>query len=150
MSESTIMMEDWLQHRQVLVNLLEQIDDEAIHFKPWEGAMELGELALHVTGWNDVFVSMVKSEEFLPPDIPECKTMEEVRAAVNSFTEKTKATYQSITEEELEMQNNATHPKLQGTKKKYLLAMYDHEIHHKGQLFIYVRLVGVKDVPFFR
>ncbi len=44
-------------------------------------------------------------------------------------------------------------PHIQSSKeqrKKYLLAMYDHEIHHKGQLFIYARLVGVKDVPFFR
>ncbi|WP_279401879.1 DinB family protein [Piscibacillus salipiscarius] len=38
---------------------------------------------------------------------------------------------------------------MKGTKFNYLQGMYEHEIHHKGQLFIYARMVGVKDVPFF-
>jgi len=25
----------------------------------------------------------------------------------------------------------------------------DHEIHHKGQLFTYARLLGIKSLPFF-
>lgn len=144
------MMNEWLQHRRVLEELLEQFKDEHLDFKPWDDAMTLGELALHVAGWNDVFVSMVKTEEFTSPDIPACKTMVEVIQAVKKFTQKTLSTYESITDEELEAQNHSSHPKLQGTKRNYLLAMYDHEIHHKGQLFIYARMVGVKDVPFFR
>ncbi|CAM4008985.1 DinB family protein [Lederbergia lenta] len=144
------MMNEWLQHRNVLEELLELIDDKHIDFKPWEGAMTLGELALHVAGWNDVFVTMVKTEEFASPDVTECKTMRDVRKVVKDFTEKTKATYESLTDADLETENNSSHPKLQGPKKRYLTAMYDHEIHHKGQLFMYARMVGVKEVPFFR
>lgn len=55
MSKAEQMMKDWLQHRNVLEELLELIDDEHIDFKPWADAIELGELALHVAGWNDVF-----------------------------------------------------------------------------------------------
>ncbi|CAH2714564.1 putative protein YjoA [Neobacillus rhizosphaerae] len=150
MKQAEQMMNDWLQHRNVMEELLEQIDDEHIDFKPWDGAMSLGELALHIAGWNDVFVSLVKTEEFALPDIPKCKTMGDVREAVKHFTEKTKALYESLTDEELEAENNSSHPKLQGTKKRYLTAMYDHEIHHKGQLFVYARLIGVNEMPFFR
>ncbi|WP_028776881.1 DinB family protein [Shimazuella kribbensis] len=144
------MMNDWIQHRNVLEELLKQIHDEHIDFKPWDDAMTLGELVLHIAGWNDVFVSMVKTEKFATPDIPECKNIEDVRKAVKNFTEKTKATYKSFTDDELEAENNSLHPKLQGPKKKYLTAMYDHEVHHKGQLFIYARMIGVKELPFFR
>lgn len=144
------MMNDWLKHRNVLQELLESIDDEYIDFKPWEGAMPLGDLALHIAGWNDVFASMVKTEEMIPPDFPECKTMEDVRNTVKAFTEKTKATFKLLTDADLESENHSSHPKLQGKKKNYLIAMYDHEIHHKGQLFIYARMAGVKEVPFFR
>lgn len=144
------LMNDWLQHRQVLEELLELINDEHIDFKPWEEAMTLCELALHVVGWNDVFVSMVKSEEFVSPDIPECKTMGDVRKAVKHFTEKTKTTYESLTDVDLEAESSSSHPKLQGKKRRYLVAMYDHEIHHKGQLFMYARMVGSEEVPFFR
>ncbi|ALC83759.1 MULTISPECIES: DinB family protein [Bacillus] len=150
MSKAEQMMKDWLQHRNVLEELLELIDDEHIDFKPWADAMSLGELALHVAGWNDVFVSMVKTEKLSVPDIPKCETMADVRKAVKDFTEKTKATYEMFTDTELEAENSSSHPKLQGPKKRYLTAMYDHEIHHKGQLFMYARMVGVKDVPFFR
>lgn len=144
------MMEEWLQHRHVLEELLASVSDEQIDFKPWQDAMTLGELALHVAGWNDVFVSMVKTERFAPPDIPECRTMEDVQNAVKMFTEKTKAAYASFTDADLEAENQSSHPKLKGPKKRYLVAMYDHELHHKGQLFLYARMAGVKDVPFFR
>ncbi len=150
MGQKEQMMNDWLQHRKVLEELLEAIGDEHIDFKPWEGAMALGELALHIAGWNDVFVSMVKTEEFLSPDIPECRTMAEVRKAVKDFTLKTKTIFESLTDADLEAENSSTHPKLQGPKKNYLTAMYDHEIHHKGQLFVYARLIGINEVPFFR
>ncbi|WP_316568873.1 DinB family protein [Neobacillus sp. YIM B06451] len=139
-----------MQHRNVLENLLELIDDKYIDFKPWEDAMTLGELALHVAGWNYSFVSLVKTEEIVPPDIPECKTIEEIRKVVKSFTEKTKNTYELLTDADLEAVNSSSHPKLKGQKRRYLVAMYDHEIHHKGQLFLYARMVGVKEVPFFR
>lgn len=144
------MMNEWLQHRMVLEELLEKIDDAHIAFKPWDGAMTLGELALHIAGSTDMFVSMVKTEEFAAPDLPKCETMDDIREAVRDFTQKTIAKYESLCDEELEMENSTSHPKLKGTKRNYLLAMYDHEIHHKGQLFIYARMVGIKDVPFFR
>ncbi|KRG17041.1 hypothetical protein ACA29_01005 [Lederbergia galactosidilytica] len=60
MGQANQMMNEWLQHRNVLEELLESIDDEHIDFRPWEDAMALGELALHIAGWNDVFVSMVR------------------------------------------------------------------------------------------
>lgn len=150
MGQANQMMNEWLQHRNVLEELLESIDDEHIDFRPWEDAMALGELALHIAGWNDVFVSMVTTEDFVPPNIPECKTMGDVRKAVKDFTEKTKAAYESLTDADLEAENNSSHPKLQGAKKRYLTAMYDHEIHHNGQLFVYARMIGAKEVPFFR
>ncbi|MBD1382685.1 DinB family protein [Metabacillus arenae] len=150
MSQAEQMMNEWLKHRNVLEELLESIKDEHIDFKPWDGAMALGELALHIAGWNDVFVSMVKTEKFASPDIPKCETMADVCKAVKDFTEKTKARYELLTDAELEAENNSSHPKLQGPKKNYLTAMYDHEIHHKGQLFMYARMAGVKEVPFFR
>lgn len=144
------MMNDWLQHRMVLEELLESVGDVPVDFKPYESAMTFGELALHVAGWNDVFLNLVKTEKFAPPAIPECKTMEEVRQAVRHFTAQTKAGFESITDEDLDAPNGSAHPKLKGPKKNYLKAMYDHEIHHKGQLYTYARMIGAKELPFFR
>lgn len=35
------MMNEWLQHRNVLEGLLESIDNDHIDFKPWDDAMTL-------------------------------------------------------------------------------------------------------------
>lgn len=151
MSEVKQLMNDWLQHRKVLEELLEQIDDAHLHFKPWEGSMSLSELALHVAASNDAFVTVVKTGgELIIPDVPECRTMDEVRKAVRDFTKKTKDTYESLTEADLEAESPIPHPKLQGKRKILLKTVYEHEIHHKGQLFVYARMAGAKSLPFFR
>lgn len=150
MGQVTQMMNVWLQHRGIVEEIIEKLDDKHIDFKPWDGAMTLGELALHIAGSGDMFVSMVKTEEFAVPDLPSCQTAADIRQALKNSTQKTKAAYENISDEELEQENHASHPKLKGTKKKYLDVMFEHEIHHKGQLFLYARMVGVKELPFFR
>ncbi|WP_164217336.1 DinB family protein [Virgibacillus sp. YIM 98842] len=151
MDEIKTMMNDWLQHRRILEELLEQIDDEHLHFKPWDGAMSLSELALHVAASNEAFITVVKTGgELVIPDVPECTTMDDVRKNVRKFTKKTKATYESLTKANLEAESPIPHPKLQGKRKVLLTAVYEHEIHHKGQLYVYARMVGAESLPFFR
>ncbi|MFJ6411288.1 DinB family protein [Terribacillus saccharophilus] len=150
MSKTAYWKENWLQHRNVLTQLIDQIEDGHLDFKPWEDAMTLRDLVLHVTAWNGVFVNMVKTESMTTPDLPEVHTMEDLRKAVKHFTDQTIKDFEKITDEELALDNEAKLPGMQGKKELYLQAMYDHELHHKGQLFIYSRLVGATDLPFFR
>ncbi|WP_277674395.1 DinB family protein [Piscibacillus halophilus] len=150
MSNVDQFLKDWLNHREVLEQLLEQIDDEHVHYKPWDGAMTLGAMALHVATAGDMFADMVKTEKMVAPDMPEFDTMEDVRQKVREFTESTKKKIEDMTDEELQQSNEAELPQMKGTKFSYLQGMYEHEIHHKGQLFVYARMIGVKNVPFFR
>ncbi|MFD2639516.1 DinB family protein [Piscibacillus salipiscarius] len=150
MSKVESFLNDWLNHREKLEALLEKIDDEHVHYKPWDGGMSLGTLALHVALAGDMFANMVKTEKMEAPDMPKFDTMDEVREKVKELTESTKKKIQEMTDEELDQQNEAELPQMKGTKFNYLQGMYEHEIHHKGQLFIYARMVGVKDVPFFK
>lgn len=150
MSKVQEFLTDWLNHREKLELLLEQIDDEHVHYKPWDGGMSLGTMALHIALAGDMFADMVKTEKMEAPHMPEFETMDDVRKAVNELTESTKNKIADMTDEEVEKENEAELPQMKGTKFNYLQAMYEHEIHHKGQLFIYARMVGVKEVPFFR
>ncbi|WP_366247346.1 DinB family protein [Terribacillus aidingensis] len=150
MSKTTHWKENWLQHRNVLIQLIDRIEDGHLDFKPWEDAMTLRELVLHVAGSSNMFVNMVKTEAMTPPDLPEVHTMEDLKQAVKQFTDETAQAFDTITDEELALENEAKIPGMQGKKELYLQAMYDHELHHKGQLFIYARLVEATDLPFFR
>ncbi|MFP7493382.1 DinB family protein [Terribacillus saccharophilus] len=150
MSKTAYWKENWLRHRNVLISLLDQIQEGHLDFKPWENAMTLRDLALHIAGSSEMFVKMVKTETMSAPDLPEVNTMDDLRKVVKQFTDQTAQAFDAITDEELSLQNEAKIPGMQGKKELYLQAIYDHEIHHKGQLFIYARLVGATDLPFFR
>lgn len=145
------MMQGWLKHRKVLEELLKTVPDEHTNFKPWDGAMGLSELAQHIAASADMFVSIVQTGEgqIMKTENVNCETMAEVRQIVRDYTAKTKATYETITDAELDIEYDSPHPNFRGPRKKILTLVTDHEIHHKGQLFVYARLVGVKELPFF-
>lgn len=151
MSRAQQLMQQWLTHRLVLEHLLELIPDEFIRYKPWQSAMALGELAQHVTASTDMFVTIAKSGEgeIRMPTITPCDTMAQVLDVVRQLTEKTKATYTSLTDAELEIEFDHPHPNFKGPRVKLLTIANDHEIHHKGQLFVYARMVGIEKLPFF-
>lgn len=151
MGQAEQMMNHWLRHRNVLEEMLKVIPDEHVNFKPWDGAMGLSELAQHIAASAHMFVSIVKTGEgeIKKPEIIECKTMEDVRRIVRDYTEKTKETYASLTDAELEIEYDSPHPNFRGPRKQILTMVTDHEIHHKGQLFVYARIAGVKELPFF-
>jgi uncharacterized damage-inducible protein DinB len=150
MSKTAHWKESWYQHRNVLISLLEQIEDGHLDYQPWEDAMTLKDLVLHVASSNAMILEMVKTDEMSNPETPEVQSMDELRQAVRDFTDKTAAIFDSITDEELAQDNQAKIPTMQGKREVYVQAMYDHELHHKGQLFVYARLVGATDLPFFR
>lgn len=149
LSESEKMMNNWLRHRNITEQLVDiPMKDEDLTFKPWEGAMTLGELFLHIVYWNDTFVSLVKNKEFMPPNIPVCTNVDELRSIVKKVTRITKEKYRLITD--LDISSSLQMGNFAGSGSTFLTIMYDHEIHHKGQLFVYLRLLGKEKLPFFR
>ncbi|CAM3023534.1 DinB family protein [Paenibacillus sediminis] len=141
-------VQGWLRHRSVLLELLQGIDNEHTHFKPWNQAYSLGSLAVHIVSSTDMFVQAVKNGEFVPPSASNpFETMDDVRRIVQEYTEKTKDELQSLTEDQLEqivVVNQFSAP-----GKAWINTAKEHEIHHKGQLFTYTRMIGVEKVPFF-
>ena len=100
MGQVEIMMNEWLRHRRVLEVLLQGIGDNDINFRPWEKAMTLRELPIHIAYWSDVFVNMVKNGDAnfpslmkAEPEATDLKSMKEVRQAVRDWTERTKENY---------------------------------------------------------
>jgi uncharacterized damage-inducible protein DinB len=73
--------------------------------------------------------------------------MDDVRKIVREYTEKTKKDLQTLTDDHLDqtVQWGPYH----APGKMWLDIMRDHEIHHKGQLFVYARMVGMEQLPFF-
>jgi len=138
----------WLSHRKALQALIETLENNNLSFKPWDNAMSLSELVLHISSSTSMFVRTVNEGLFTPPNegkTPE--TVEELKQMVQSDTDKTLTYLESITEEQLNQLVEFSGMKMTGLAM--LETAKDHEIHHKGQLFTYARLIGVEELPFF-
>jgi len=140
-------IQSWLKHRTVLNELLSLIEDEHMHFKPWEGAFSLSELTVHIANSMDMFVQTVKNGSFRISTVPDYETMDDVRRIVGDYTEKTKQDLTTLRSEHLN--NVIEFNGFYATGEIWLENARDHEIHHKGQLFTYARLIGAEKLPFF-
>lgn len=151
MTQVQSLVNQWLHHRKVLLDLLDRIPEGKTQFKPWDGAMSLGDLAVHTVMSTDWIVASVKNGRFERPGAsPKPETMEAVRNLVHDYTEKTTLEFTLLTDEQLEriVEAKALFG-FDAPGKIFIHLMHEHEIHHKGQLFVYARMVGVEQVPFF-
>lgn len=138
----------WLQHRMVLDDLLALVNDDDVDYRPWEGAMSIGELAIHIVTTTHMFVKGIKKGEFeAPSEETNFKTISDVRTIVQRYTESTKEEIASIFT--YQMKGYLLFNKVRAPGTYWFSNAIDHEIHHKGQLFTYVRVIGVQDVPNF-
>lgn len=149
MSEATErLVRLFLMHRQVTQELADRMPDDRVDFKPWDGAKTFGELVTHMATAHRMFVTIARGETWRRPDpasLP--KDLPAIRALLRETTEKDVADIRNLSDEQLDARvtgiMNLTMP-----ASSWLHSGRDHEIHHKGQLFVYVRMNGVEP-PFF-
>lgn len=137
----------WWSHRRVLQNVLEMVPADQVKFAPWEGALSLGALAIHAA--DDFFYRFVHTgvpERFAPV---EWSTMDDVKRIVQDRTDNTNSIFAALTDADLEKILEMPQMGIKGPGAMYLTIAKEHEIHHKGQLFVYARMVGVQEPPFF-
>ncbi|MFC5451802.1 DinB family protein [Paenibacillus aestuarii] len=148
MSNIEAYVQQWLSHRKVVHQMLEEVNSEQLQFKPWENGMSFSQLVQHITNAMGMFATTVKNGTYTPgAKSQEFRSVAELQAKVAADTEQTEAILRSLTAEDLERPIEFFGHTLPGSV--LLQNAKDHEIHHKGQLFIYLRLLGIEKVPFF-
>lgn len=141
------LLKRWERHRNVLQEVLEKIDDEYLHFSPWDGGMPLSALVIHITMSSDLFLAKVQNKPFTSSAPMDVHSMDELRRYFSQATEKTLQSFQGLSAENLEMIIEIN--EMEDTGANWISTAIDHEIHHKGQVFTYARIVGVNSLPFF-
>ncbi|WP_407408670.1 DinB family protein [Peribacillus sp.] len=137
----------WERHRNVLKEVLDKIDDEYLHFSPWDGGMPLSALVIHISVSIDSFLAKVQNKPFTSAAPMDAQSMDELRSYFSQATEKTLQSFQGLSAENMEMTIEIN--EMKDTGANWLSTAIDHEIHHKGQVFTYARIVGVDSLPFF-
>lgn len=151
MSKTKAFLDSWLRHRLVATDIIEMVNDKDLDFKPWEGAMSLKELTLHIVQSADMFVRATQLGTLdKPAGVQEITTAEELKQVVRDLTANTQSNLESLTDEHFDNLVDLTDLFGSHLPGHVLLHMMrDHEIHHKGQLFIYARMIGLENLPLF-
>lgn len=140
----------FLAHRTVTIELINKIEKENYHYKPTPTLMTVKELITHMLFSFHQFAKTAKiGDQMLIREKIE-ETESDLVKLAESYTEKTRNLLTSMTDEDFKRTIDLT--KIFGTQltgAQLLQGAMDHEIHHKGQLFIYVRELGHSELPFF-
>ncbi|WP_307892146.1 DinB family protein [Bacillus swezeyi] len=150
MERKTRIVQDFLSHRTVTEELIGRIAEKHTDYKPTETSMSARELVTHMLYSFYQFARTAKegNPEALKKKMEETETS--LAELAQTYTEKTKELLESFTDEELDREIDLTNMFGQKVTAEQLLQfVIGHEIHHKGNLFVYVREMGHTDLPLY-
>lgn len=131
----------FMSHRGALLDLLNQLPGEQATFSAWPGGMSFWQLTDHLSG------SAMRMGALLAGQTPEKpQASESWNAALERIHTNTQATYAALaamTPEQLLSSVPAFGGNLMQVSRLVEL-LIGHEIHHKGQVWLMARMIGLE------
>ncbi|MEC0267275.1 DinB family protein [Paenibacillus anseongense] len=137
-------MKRWKMHRNALQELVALLPESSGTWRPWDGGMTTIELIHHLAMTPDFFFAAIESRDMIVPPVP--STISEARELLQQLTAEHEQKLASYSEADL--QQDATIFENVEPIVEVLHRLIGHEAHHKGQLFVYARMLGVTP-PFY-
>ncbi|GMA63303.1 DinB family protein [Alicyclobacillus fastidiosus] len=148
MTKAQAFLQQFMIHRGVLPDLFGALKDEDLTFCPWDGAMSTADLAGHILSSGQAFGNLAATGKYEPSaEKPKLNTIDDLQKACREYTAELKDTINAISDEQFD--TTVTMFGREVSAGTVLETMRAHEIHHKGQLFVYARLCGAQKVPMF-
>ena len=147
-SQVSPLIKNWNRVHQQTVRLMVTAPSDKFAWKTCDSAMTLGELMNHLYLSEAGLINAALTGKFATDGGPEAKaTTEEVVAAFEKSHEEQVARVAALTPEQL-LEEVMPFGEKYGpmTRKSLLSMMAEHEVHHRGQLYVYLRMLGV-EVP---
>ncbi|HAA15232.1 MAG TPA: hypothetical protein DCE41_27465 [Cytophagales bacterium] len=137
--EKKELIKKWRGNKRYTLKFIEVINEDQWTFRPAEGTKTYQSQLSHITTWlrtHSRFVTGVT----LPK--PATKTKEDLLQSLTEFFEAIEEYLQQAPAEDLAEIVALWYGKV--SKESVLLTMDNHLAHHRGQLVVYLRLVGLK------
>ncbi|WP_416147973.1 DinB family protein [Salipaludibacillus sp. HK11] len=146
MSNSSHYKDYFLSHRHITNELIGKIDKEHYEYQPTPTSMPAQKLVTHMlTSFYGLASAAAKQapKQIDNQDVALSKLAE-------LYTDETVKLIESLTDEALEETIDLSDTMgMKVPAGKLLEVAIDHEINHKGNLFVYVREMGYTDLPMF-
>ena len=137
----------FMMHRAALLELLDKISDDQGDFKAWDEGMSFQQLTDHLSGSSERGLAMLQGEA---PQKP--KPSKDFASAKQRLHDNTGAVQQTLAG--LGDKQLGTVIEAFGGRKMSLATLLEflreHEAHHKGQVWMMARMVGVEPPMFVK
>ncbi|MBZ9749933.1 DinB family protein [Deinococcus sp. HMF7604] len=148
MNRSAVYARNFESHRAALLDLYGQLPEDQGNFAAWDGGLSFIGQADHLSGSAARFLNMIQGQA--PGNLPEpSQTLIEARERLGHSMEAASQAMTAMTDEDLSRRIPAF-----GGREMPVAALLDaiiaHEAHHKGQVWVMARMVGVKPPMFVR
>ncbi|MBM7693845.1 putative damage-inducible protein DinB [Peribacillus deserti] len=149
MSKANRFLHYFLSHRDVTNELISKIGKEHYQYQPTETSMPASKLATHILESFYKFAAAAK-EGHLAPFQEKVEEESDLQKLAEIYTDKTRQILESLSDRDLEREIDVSAMVGRNmTARQFLQLALDHEVHHKGALFVYVREMGHTDLPMF-
>ena len=143
------MLQELEQEAKTTRRVLERIPDDQLTWKPHETARSLGELALHVATVPGAIAGLASQSEVQVPQFsaPQPASASELVSSLDSSIERAKSLLSGMDDSTL----MSPWRMMQGDRELFALprvmllrsVMLNHWYHHRGQLTVYMRELGI-------
>lgn len=151
MTELELIVAGWERHRAVTLQFLDALDEAELGWRPTPEAMSCGQQLVHIAQTEDFHERGLFGGEWnrdllrFPKPMP---SKDALRSRFEEVRGRTTSRLAALTAADLDAP--CAHPNAPpGLNLRWWLTfLLEHEVHHKGQLAVYFRLMG-KEAPFF-
>lgn len=142
------LLEDSIKrHLEETLPLIEQLNEIDIMSRPVAGGREVGELVLHMLRSLDFYMKGVVTGvwEPLPYNLETYTTSEAIIRLAGDVFDRARAYTGRLSSLDLKrVMKTSGRPAAVG---EIILEMLEHSIHHRGQITVYYRLLGIVPAP---
>ncbi|MEO1216802.1 MAG: DinB family protein [Bacteroidota bacterium] len=129
----------WKGNKRYTLKFVEVVTEEQLSFKPIEGTKSYQSQLSHLTTWMRTHSRFVTGKELVKP---KTKTKEEILFYFSEFFDEILKFLENTSQEELSEIVEMWYGKV--SKESILMTIDNHLSHHRGQLVVYLRLIGTK------
>ena len=138
------LMEALSRHIHETSPLIEQLDEEDIMREPIEGSRPLGEVILHLLRSIEYYSRGLAEANWdpLPYTLEDFSSASSIKTLAKDVFSRTKTYIEKLVSVDLnQVVDTFNRP---ATLSEILLELIEHSIHHRGQITVYYRLLGIK------
>ena len=135
------------RHLEETLPLIKQLTDVNVMSRPINGGREIGEVVLHVLRSLEYYMKGITTSQWeaLPYNLETYDSAESIIELVEKVFKKIKVYTSLISTSDLGRKIETFNRP--ATVAELILEMIEHSIHHRGQITVYYRILGVEPVP---